>query len=189
MLPVLRPPFRARPCPWPLPHPQVPQEAYAEFAKGGQRGAEARKQWEEVSAWHAPGSARPCGVDGALRCVGFPCCLPDARRCAALAVRAAQVRAAYAEKYPEEYAEFESIMTGKLPADWAEKLPKFTAEGEEGGPCWAGEWAGQGPAADWFMTPGLPALPCLLCDSPVACLAAPCPQTRAWPPACTARPC
>lgn len=43
----------------------------------------------------------------------------------------AQVRAAYAEKYPEEYAEFESIMTGKLPANWAEKLPKFTAEGEE----------------------------------------------------------
>ncbi len=41
------------------------------------------------------------------------------------------MRAAYAEKYPEEYAEFESIMTGKLPANWAEKLPKFTAEGEE----------------------------------------------------------
>ncbi|KAL4450011.1 hypothetical protein ABPG77_010680, partial [Micractinium sp. CCAP 211/92] len=70
---------------WPYGEFEVPQEAYAEFAKGAQRGAEARKQWEEV-------------------------------------------RAAYAEKYPEEYAEFESIMTGKLPANWAEKLPKFTAE-------------------------------------------------------------
>lgn len=37
--------------------PQVPQEAYAEFAKGAQRGAEARKQWEEVG--QAPLRAPP----------------------------------------------------------------------------------------------------------------------------------
>lgn len=40
------------------------------------------------------------------------------------------VAAAYAQKYPEEWAEFESIATGKLPANWAEKLPKFTSAGE-----------------------------------------------------------
>lgn len=40
-----------------------------------------------------------------------------------------QVRAAYAAKYPEEYAEFDSIASGKLPSDWAAKLPKFTSEG------------------------------------------------------------
>ncbi len=66
---------------------QVPAEAYAEFAKSGERGAAARTAWEAT-------------------------------------------RAAYAQKYPEEYAEFESIMTGKLPANWAENLPKFTSEGE-----------------------------------------------------------
>ncbi|PSC72061.1 transketolase [Micractinium conductrix] len=39
-----------------------------------------------------------------------------------------EVHAAYKAKYPEEYAEYESITTGKLPANWAEKLPKFTSE-------------------------------------------------------------
>lgn len=58
-----------------------------------------------------------------------------------------QVRAAYAEKYPEEYAEFESIMTGKLPANWAEKLPKFTAEGEMGEG--AGHAEGQRDMLSW----------------------------------------
>ena len=27
--------------------------------------------------------------------------------------------------------QYESITTGKLPANWAEKLPKFTSEGEQ----------------------------------------------------------
>jgi transketolase len=70
---------------WPYGEFEVPAEAYAEFKKSADRGAEAHKAWEAT-------------------------------------------RAAYAEKYPEEYAEFESIMTGKLPANWAEKLPKFTSE-------------------------------------------------------------
>ncbi len=37
---------------------QVPQEAYAEFAKGAQRGAEARKQWEEVRGTAGSSPAR-----------------------------------------------------------------------------------------------------------------------------------
>lgn len=65
---------------------QVPQEAYAEFAKSAERGAAAHKAWDALAAQ-------------------------------------------YKEKYPEDWAEFESIAYGKLPANWAEKLPKFTAEG------------------------------------------------------------
>jgi transketolase len=91
----------------------VPAEAYAEFKKSADRGAEAHKAWEAT-------------------------------------------RAAYAEKYPEEYAEFESIMTGKLPANWAEKLPKFTSEGEwarvGGGEGWA-ERVGGGLAALYWWGP------------------------------------
>jgi len=34
----------------------------------------------------------------------------------------------YKEKYPEDYAEFNSIMTGELPANWADSLPTFTPE-------------------------------------------------------------
>lgn len=61
-----------------------------------------------------------------------------------------EVRAAYAEKYPEEYAEFESISTGKLPANWAEKLPKFTSEGERGrGSGGVGEGA-SGEPSGWL---------------------------------------
>ena len=39
-----------------------------------------------------------------------------------------KLAADYAAKYPEEWAEFESITTGKLPANWADALPKFTSE-------------------------------------------------------------
>lgn len=70
---------------WPYGEFEVPEEAYAEFAKSGARGAEAHTAWDEVAA-------------------------------------------KYAAQYPEEWAEFESIATGKLPANWAEKLPKFTSE-------------------------------------------------------------
>merc|ERR1711990_458435 len=34
----------------------------------------------------------------------------------------------YKSKYPEDAAEFESIMTGKLPAGWEKSLPTFTPE-------------------------------------------------------------
>lgn len=71
---------------WPYGEFEVPQEAYAEFAKSGERGAAARAAWEEVAA-------------------------------------------KYAAAHPEEWAEFEAISTGKLPANWAENLPKFTSEG------------------------------------------------------------
>ena len=44
----------AHPPPRPLPlvqsMPQVPKEAYAEFAKSAERGAAAHKAWEEVHA-------------------------------------------------------------------------------------------------------------------------------------------
>ena len=36
--------------------------------------------------------------------------------------------ATYKSKYAEDAAELESIMTGKLPADWAKSLPTFTPE-------------------------------------------------------------
>ena len=36
--------------------------------------------------------------------------------------------AEYKEKYPEDYAELNSIITGELPADWADALPEFTPE-------------------------------------------------------------
>ena len=36
--------------------------------------------------------------------------------------------AEYKEKYPEDYAELNSIITGELPADWADSLPTFTPE-------------------------------------------------------------
>ena len=36
--------------------------------------------------------------------------------------------AAYQEKYPEESTEFNSIITGELPAGWEPALPTFTAE-------------------------------------------------------------
>jgi transketolase len=39
-----------------------------------------------------------------------------------------KVESAYASKYPEDYAEYQSIITGKLPAGWADALPKFTPE-------------------------------------------------------------
>jgi transketolase len=39
-----------------------------------------------------------------------------------------KLAADYAAKYPEEWAEFESITPGKLPANWADALPKFTSE-------------------------------------------------------------
>lgn len=35
---------------------------------------------------------------------------------------------AYKVKYAEEASEFECIMTGKLPANWADALPSFTPE-------------------------------------------------------------
>eukprot|EP00887_Chlorella_sp_A99_P002496 scaffold6.g2496.t1 len=38
-----------------------------------------------------------------------------------------EARKAYAAKYPEEYAEFEAITSGKLPAGWEKALPKFTS--------------------------------------------------------------
>jgi transketolase len=34
----------------------------------------------------------------------------------------------YKSKYPEDWAEYESIATGKLPEGWANALPKFTSE-------------------------------------------------------------
>merc|ERR1719183_2379563 len=36
--------------------------------------------------------------------------------------------AEYKEKYPEDYEELNSIITGELPADWADTLPDFTPE-------------------------------------------------------------
>lgn len=36
-------------------------------------------------------------------------------------------RKAYAEKYPEDYAEYEAIEAGHLPAGWEKSLPKFTS--------------------------------------------------------------
>ena len=36
--------------------------------------------------------------------------------------------AEYKEKYPEDYAEINSIITGELPAGWADALPDFTPE-------------------------------------------------------------
>lgn len=36
-------------------------------------------------------------------------------------------RREYAEKYPEEYAEYEAITSGHLPAGWADVLPSFTS--------------------------------------------------------------
>ena len=39
-----------------------------------------------------------------------------------------KLAADYAAKYPEEWAEFNSITTGELPANWADALPKFTSE-------------------------------------------------------------
>jgi transketolase len=39
-----------------------------------------------------------------------------------------KVESAYASKYPEDYAEYQSITTGKLPAGWADSLPSFTPE-------------------------------------------------------------
>lgn len=135
---------------WPYGEFEVPQEAYAEFAKSAARGAEAHKKWEEV-------------------------------------------RAAYAAKYPEEYAEYESISTGKLPDNWAEKLPKFTSAGAR-----ARKWA---RSCGLTGAPGLPGCCCarraarlLRCQPaarpPLLPPTLPCPeQTTAWPPACTARPC
>lgn len=38
-----------------------------------------------------------------------------------------QIASEYKNKYPEEWAEFESIMTGKLPEGWSNALPKFTS--------------------------------------------------------------
>lgn len=70
---------------WPYGEFEVPKEAYAEFAKSGERGAAAHKAWDALAAQ-------------------------------------------YKEKYPEDWAEFESIAYGKLPENWAEKLPKFTSE-------------------------------------------------------------
>lgn len=82
----------------------MPKEAYAEFAKSGERGAAAHKAWDALAAQ-------------------------------------------YKEKYPEDWAEFESIAYGKLPANWAEKLPKFTAEGEMGEG--AGHAEGQRDMLSW----------------------------------------
>jgi transketolase len=39
-----------------------------------------------------------------------------------------KIAAEYKAQYPEEYAEYESIATGNLPADWEKALPKFTSE-------------------------------------------------------------
>ena len=39
-----------------------------------------------------------------------------------------KVESAYAAKYPEDYAEYQSITTGKLPEGWADSLPTFTPE-------------------------------------------------------------
>lgn len=39
-----------------------------------------------------------------------------------------KIAAEYKEKYPEEWAEYDSIITGKLPAGWADALPTFTSE-------------------------------------------------------------
>ena len=39
-----------------------------------------------------------------------------------------KLAADYAAKYPEEWAEFQSITTGELPANWEQALPKFTSE-------------------------------------------------------------
>ena len=36
--------------------------------------------------------------------------------------------AEYKEKYPEDYEELNSIITGKLPEGWADALPTFTPE-------------------------------------------------------------
>ena len=38
-----------------------------------------------------------------------------------------KVAADYAAKYPEEWAEYQSIVTGKLPEGWADALPTFTS--------------------------------------------------------------
>lgn len=38
-----------------------------------------------------------------------------------------KIAADYKSKYPEEWAEYESIITGKLPSGWADALPKFTS--------------------------------------------------------------
>ncbi len=39
-----------------------------------------------------------------------------------------KLAADYAAKYPEEWADFQSITTGELPANWTDSLPKFTSE-------------------------------------------------------------
>ncbi len=125
----------------------MPKEAYAEFAKSGERGAAAHKAWDALAAQ-------------------------------------------YKEKYPEDWAEFESIAYGKLPANWAEKLPKFTSEGGFVGRM--GGWGGWEVAAAGSMqfipVPHLlpPFTPDLLPSAPPSTALL---QTRAWPPACTARPC
>jgi transketolase len=36
--------------------------------------------------------------------------------------------AEYKTKYPEDYKDLNSIITGELPSDWASKLPTFTPE-------------------------------------------------------------
>merc|ERR1712216_392905 len=39
-----------------------------------------------------------------------------------------KIESAYAAKYPEDHAEYQSITTGKLPEGWADSLPSFTPE-------------------------------------------------------------
>jgi len=41
---------------------------------------------------------------------------------------------AYKEKYPEEGAEFEQLISGELPPNWDETLPRFTSE-DKARPC------------------------------------------------------
>ena len=98
-----------------------------------------------------------------------------------------QVRAAYAAKYPEEYAEYESITTGKLPSDWDAKLPKFTSKGAS---C---RKTGRELVVLWVrrMRPGgsRPLTGGTLRPTPALLTAPPPLQTAAWPPACTARRC